>query len=169
MFLVKTPNIIDIEASGFGPQSYPIEVGLVLASGEKYCSLIRPAPGWTYWDTDAERVHRISRDVLETHGKPIAEVARQLNALLHNQTVYSDGWVVDNPWLIQLFFAAQVERRFTFSDLEMILSEQQMAIWHETKNAVIDDLSGRRHRASVDATVVQQTYIRTLNQFSRSA
>ena len=164
MSSLKTPNIIDIEASGFGPGSYPIEVGLALASGQKYCSLIRPAPGWTYWDTEAERVHRISRNTLETYGKPVDEVAMHLNALLRNQTVYSDGWVVDNPWLIQLFFKAQIERCFTFSDLEMILSEEQMTIWHATKNAVINDLSKSRHRASIDATIIQQTYLRTLNQ-----
>lgn len=169
MSLLKTPNIIDVEASGFGAGSYPIEVGVALASGEKYCSLIRPAPGWTHWDTDAERVHRISRATLETHGKPIKEVALHLNALLRNQTVYSDGWVVDNPWLIQLFFEAQVERSFTFSDLQMILTEEQMAIWHETKNDVIAELRKTRHRASIDAIIVQQTYLRTLSPYSRSA
>jgi hypothetical protein len=35
------PNIIDIEASGFGVDSYPIEVGIVLSTGQKYCALIK--------------------------------------------------------------------------------------------------------------------------------
>ena len=43
------PLIIDVEASGFGPLSYPIEVGLALSAGEKYCSLILPAADWTHY------------------------------------------------------------------------------------------------------------------------
>ena len=38
----RVPNIIDVEASGFGPHSYPIEVGLALGDGSKFCSLILP-------------------------------------------------------------------------------------------------------------------------------
>ena len=30
------PNIIDIEASGFSGESYPIEIGLVLGSDKKF-------------------------------------------------------------------------------------------------------------------------------------
>ena len=40
MSRIIRPDIIDIEASGFGPDSYPIEIGVALSSGEKYCSLI---------------------------------------------------------------------------------------------------------------------------------
>ena len=36
------PIIIDIEASGFGRGSYPIEVGLVLPDGTPHCFLIAP-------------------------------------------------------------------------------------------------------------------------------
>lgn len=43
----------------------------------------------------------------------------------------------------------------------MILSEAQMAAWHATKDRVLDDLALRRHRASYDAFVVQETWMRT--------
>ena len=36
------PTILDLEASGFGRDSYPIEVGYVLPDGSSFCSLIRP-------------------------------------------------------------------------------------------------------------------------------
>lgn len=39
----KTPNNIDVEASGFGGESYPIEVGVALDDDTKYCALIQPA------------------------------------------------------------------------------------------------------------------------------
>ena len=50
-----TPTIIDVEASGFGPYSYPIEIGVALDNGDKYCTLILPAPAWTHWDEEAEK------------------------------------------------------------------------------------------------------------------
>jgi hypothetical protein len=37
-----------------------------VANGHKYCSLILPEPDWTHWDAEAEKVHRIARDVLDT-------------------------------------------------------------------------------------------------------
>ncbi len=155
------PYIIDIEASGFGPFSYPIEVGVVLEAGTKYCSLIAPEPGWTHWDVSAEQVHRVPRDILETHGKPAVQVATSLNALLGNGTVYSDGWVVDQPWLIELFSRARVLQQFSISPLELILSEEQMAVWHEVKAQVIAELALTRHRASFDAMIIQETWCRT--------
>ncbi len=155
------PYIIDIEASGFGPHSYPIEVGVVLEPGTKFCSLITPEPGWTHWDDSAEKVHRVSRDILEAYGRPAVQVANSLNELLGSATVYSDGWVVDQPWLIQLFSRTRVRQQFSISPLEMILSEAQMAVWHEVKDRVVRELALTRHRASFDAMIIQETYFRT--------
>ncbi|MGR8918680.1 MAG: 3'-5' exonuclease [Gammaproteobacteria bacterium] len=157
----NSPPIIDVEASGFGAGGYPIEVGVALDDGTKYCTLILPAPDWTHWDDDAEKVHRISRDILETYGRPLVDVAQALNELLAGKTVYSDGWVVDKPWLTTLFHAAGVPLQFGVSPLEAILSEPQMAGWHAAKDAVIADLGVARHRASLDAWVIQETYRRT--------
>ena len=156
------PLIVDVEASGFGGESYPIEVGLALEDGSKFCTLIAPAPDWTHWDDDAEKVHRVSRDILETYGKPMQEVAEFLNTILAGKTVYTDGWVVDKPWLTTLFHAAGMQMDFTVSSLEMILSPEQMEIWHDTKDKVIDDMELKRHRASYDAMIIQETYKRTL-------
>lgn len=48
--------------------------------------------------------------------------------------------------------------------LEMILSEQQMDLWHDTKNSLILGMDGQRHRASADAELIQQTYMATRYQ-----
>lgn len=157
----QRPNIIDIEASGLGRGGYPIEVGVVLSSGNTYCALIAPAPEWEYWDADAEQVHGISKDVLRQHGKPIQQVAEELNAFIAEQTVYSDGWVVDKPWMLQLFQQSRVKPRFRLSALEILLKEPQMQIWSEIKSQVINDLSLKRHRASADALIIQETFVRT--------
>jgi len=157
------PLIVDVEASGFGGTSYPIEIGVALDDGHKYCSLVHPEPDWTHWDLEAERVHRISRDLLETYGRPAREVAQTLNELLATRTVYTDGWVVDKPWLSTLFQAARLEMQFRVSPLEMILSEVQMEEWHAEKARVLATLDLSRHRASHDAWVIQETYSRTRN------
>jgi len=161
---MQTPLIIDVEASGFGAVSYPIEVGIALESDKRFCSLIIPADDWTHWDESAEQVHHISRSTLHSCGNSLTEVANKLNSLLKNKTVYSDGWVVDKPWLIKLFHAAQVKMQFEVSQLELILTEYQMAHWYETRDQVIDDSNLTRHRASNDAWIIQETYKRTLLQ-----
>lgn len=161
------PLIIDVEASGFGPDSYPIEIGVALDEGKKYCSLVLPAPDWTHWDDEAEKVHRVSRDILEEYGKPMQDVARELNDLLQNKTVYTDGWVVDKPWISKLFDTCRISAEFTTSSLEMILSEPQMEIWHETKDRITSGMDAKRHRASYDALVIQQTWAETLRSMTR--
>ncbi len=155
------PNIIDVEASGFGPYSYPIEVGVVLNDGRRYCSLIKPAKEWTYWDESAEQVHHISREILHKHGKPLKKVAKELNEFVSEQTVYSDGWVVDSPWIRQLFYMAYLDPLFKVSPLEMILTESQMEAWHEAKDRLLDSCENKRHRASFDAVLIQKTFVKT--------
>jgi hypothetical protein len=161
MHKTARPYIIDIEASGFGPHSYPIEVGVALEPGAKFCSLIAPAPDWTHWDESAEKMHRVPRDILETYGKPAIQVALSLNELLRHSTVYSDGWVVDQPWLTYLFSTVGVSQGFVISPLESILTEPQMAVWHEVKDQVVAEFALTRHRASFDAVIIQETFLRT--------
>jgi len=158
---VFRPFIIDVEASGFGSNSYPIEIGVALESGMRYSALVKPAEDWTHWDDNAEKTHGISRDILDRHGRPIKEVAAKLNDLLEKRFVYSDGWVVDKPWVTQLFAAARLPQFFTVSAIEMIISEEQMAIWHEVKKEFMQRNHLQRHRASIDAFIIQETYVKT--------
>ncbi len=166
---LRIPSIIDVESSGFGPDSYPIEIGVAHASGARYCSLIKPRPDWTHWRADAEAVHGIDRALLARCGKAVGDVARDLNTLLDGQTVYSDGWVVDQRWVARLYHAAAIRQRFFLSPLEIILTEAQMTLWHRTKEAVIRERNLARHRASTDAGIIQETYKRTRDQLRRSA
>ena len=89
------PAIVDIEASGVGRGSYPIEVGLALPTGKTHCFLIRPEPEWTRWDREAEVMHGLNRGVVEAHGRGAPEVASRLNDILRGTTVFSDGWGFD--------------------------------------------------------------------------
>ncbi|MEQ8234665.1 MAG: hypothetical protein RLW61_00170 [Gammaproteobacteria bacterium] len=157
----RRPCVLDIEASGFGAASYPIEVGVVLDDDRRWCSLIVPQPDWTHWSAEAEALHGISRARLQASGRPVGEVARTLNELLAGRTVYSDGWVVDDRWLRRLFFAAAIEPAFHLSPLEAVLTEVQMAHWRDTRRRVAAELAVPRHRASSDAWVIQETWSRT--------
>ena len=100
---LSPPNVIDVEASGFGRGSYPIEVGFVTAEGERFCSLIRPPLHWTHWDDEAAAVHGLSRELLAKYGRSVEEVALVLNQRLAGRLVYCDAWFYDFNWLAVLF------------------------------------------------------------------
>jgi hypothetical protein len=155
--LDSLPPVLDIEASGFGSGSYPIEVGWVLADGRSFCSLIRPLPQWTRWDAQAEQVHHISRQTLTECGRTVDEVARLLDQHLRGQTVYSDGWGNDYPWLHQLYDAAGLQPSFRLESLRVLLDDHAAAGWAEAKAAVLQRTGMPRHRASADARVMQLT------------
>ena len=155
------PAIIDVEASGFGKHSYPIEIGVAFSDGEKFCGLIKPEPDWIYWDSKAEAVHQISREILGSNGVSAREMAEKLNTHLQGKTVYSDCWTVDKPWLDLLFHAANLRAEFRVRAIEMILDETQIDNWKNTHSYNIENSQMSRHRASADAELIQKTWIDT--------
>ncbi|MGH1371826.1 MAG: 3'-5' exonuclease [Cellvibrionaceae bacterium] len=157
---VSAPIVLDVEASGFDPHSYPVEIGFVTAEGKRFSRLIRPYPEWSHWCDDAEATHKITRAELLEHGTDGKQVAEELNQWLSSQTVYTDGWVFDKPWLIKLFDRARVPMSFWVSPLEMVLSESMMSHWDEAKASVQESFDEVRHRASTDAWFIQQVYLK---------
>ncbi len=149
------PCILDIEASGFGRRSYPIEVGYVLPDGQARCTLIRPPAHWTHWDPGAELVHHISRDTLLRHGRPAGEVAQLLNSDLTGLTVYCDGWGHDYPWLAALFDEAGLSPGFRLESVRMLLDESHLALLPDLQRQALQELGMVRHRASNDARALQ--------------
>ncbi|HEB28061.1 MAG TPA: hypothetical protein ENI05_09835 [Porticoccus sp.] len=155
------PLIIDVEASGFGRGSYPIEVGVALADGQSQCSIIRRETDWQHWDPKAELMHGISRETLDQYGRDAVGVATMFNDLLAGEVVYSDAWGNDSSWLGLLYDTANLPQRFRLESLRTLLSDAQLEIWHETKEQVIVEWGFERHRASNDALILQQTYYQT--------
>ena len=156
----NAPIVLDVEASGFGRQSYPIEVGFVLPSGTAYCTLIRPEPGWTHWDDAAEKLHHLSRSLVMARGLPAPDVAHQLNTRLNGCTVYTDGWANDYSWIGALYDAAGMSPRFKLENLRSLLREDEADHWHTMKQQVANELGTPRHRASTDARLLQLTLLR---------
>jgi len=158
--LIDAPAVMDIEASGFGQNSYPIEIGFVLSSGETYCSLIRPEPGWTHWDAEAERLHRIPKSTAVSHGRDARDVAQALNDRLNGLVVYCDGWAHDYVWLNVLFEAVALTPSFRLDNVLSLLSEREAAHWDIVKKQVTTEMRLQRHRASSDAKILQRTLLR---------
>ncbi|MCG8427786.1 MAG: hypothetical protein MI754_10565 [Chromatiales bacterium] len=155
-----TPAVIDIEASGFGSKSYPIEIGVVTPDKKGHCFLIKPAETWQYWDNSAEQMHGITQRILYDRGKPVEEVAHTLNMLFRGQTLYSDAWGHDISWLGKLFDICNIPQLFRLDSIRSLISDEQAAIWHPTKDQILQRMNLTRHRASSDARALQETYLK---------
>jgi hypothetical protein len=155
------PVILDIEASGFGAGSYPVEIGYVDVTGATWSAKIQPHADWLHWDDEAEKLHQQSRLDLMQYGQSAHEVAMHLNKQFAGQTVYTDGWYQDFVWLHSLYEAANLSPKFKLEDLRVTLSAEQKAAWHETKEAIRETYSLEQHRASTDAKVLQLTWLKT--------
>ena len=157
------PTLLDIEASGFGRGSYPIEIGLARTDGSTCAFLIQPLEEWTHWDPKAELLHGISRARLQREGYPVIEVARWLNdELAEIGIAYSDSWGYDNTWMSLLFHHAGMLPRFRLEALRRLLDERQLELWSTAKEALITECDIQRHRAGEDARLLQLTYEHTL-------
>jgi len=151
-------DFLDIEASGFGRGSYPIEIGIATAEGRCHCFLITPCNDWSHWDPAAEQVHGISRQLLHQHGLSVNHVAEQLNQLLAGRTLYTDAWGYDSSWLMRLYDAADRWPNFKLESLLTRLTESQRNQWHNARQQAFARISQRRHRASADARAAQLAY-----------
>ncbi len=149
------PCVIDIEASGFGRSSYPIEVGYVLGDGRARCMLVAPAPGWTHWDEGAAQVHGITRAALLQHGLGVHEVAAALNADLAGLVAYCDGWAHDYAWLGALYEAAGLSPSFKLETVNRLLGDTQLSQLDDHRRQALADMGLTRHRASNDARALQ--------------
>ena len=154
------PAVIDVEASGFGRGSYPIEVGYVLPDGRSDCMLIRPDDRWVHWDREAEALHGIARPLLLRYGRTATDVVERLDRALAGRIVYSDGWGNDLSWLSMLYDVAGRTFAFRLESLHTLLSEAQLAHWDRVKADVVREHPAARHRASADARTLQRTVVR---------
>jgi hypothetical protein len=153
---VSLPIVIDCEASSLSAESYPIEVGFVLEDGTVQNYLIRPEKKWTDWSEESSKIHNIPRERLYDEGLSVVEVARILNGQLADCTCYSDSSYHETFWLDRLFHAARTDRLFDIQNLFFLFSEGQQQKFFFKKNELF--ATRERHRAGVDAWVIQQAY-----------
>lgn len=160
LYAMKVPAILDVEASGFGRGSYPVEVGYVLEDGDSQCMLVRPAPDWNHWSCAAERLHHIRRADLLKYGLPTSVVADALNHHLCGRTLHTDAWGHDYSWLARLYDDAGRTPSFRLESLQALLTEGEIARWRTLKEQVALVLYLPRHRACADARLLQAAFVK---------
>ena len=147
---------VDVEASGLGPYSWPIEVGWAIGAEPPRSVLVRPAEGWSMqaWEKSAEALHRIPPDRLLAEGRDALDVALGLNAALGACTVYSDAPDYDSFWLFRLYDAAGVRPNYRLADLADLLTP----LWRGAPDALVREATVRAphtHRAAADVAHLQ--------------
>lgn len=155
-------NVIDLEASGLASDSYPIEVGIVLGTGQSFEALIKPLPHWQHWDMEAEAIHGITREQLDKDGQNIQTVCHQINQLCAGKTLYSDCWAHDARWLNLLFTEAGVKMNFQCSPIETFFDEADLVNWIEYKHEFSRASNITPHRALNDAVIIAETLERRM-------
>jgi hypothetical protein len=158
---------LDFEASSLKKNGFPIEVGWVFEEGRAEGHLIRPAPGWTDWDSGAEAIHNIPRARLEREGRPHDAVARRMVETLTGHDLFASAPSWDGKWLSLLLRASGLPRHaLRLRDTEVAQAESA-AEWLDTLltlgeaagaiREIIDavraeaERSAPRHRAVDDA------------------
>ena len=143
-------DVIDVEASGLDPDSYPIEIA-VSVDGQMREWLIRPKSAWTFWSVAAEGIHGISRDQLNSEGLPVEQVADELESFLSDKTVYSDAANWDQFWVFRLFPNHQPS--FQIAHLKDVLDWQ---LFLQNRQNLVESGQFQVHRAAEDVRLIQQ-------------
>lgn len=146
--------MLDVEASGLGHSSYPVEVALASSTGAHANFLIKPTTDWLEqgeWDKNAEKLHGLSQQQLLQHGDNIVSIAQQLNKYLCGKLVLCNDLTFDGFWLTQLFKAANTSVTFYLIDLSALFDywgEEKARLYKEEYSKM---LNTNEHRALPDA------------------
>jgi hypothetical protein len=151
---------IDIEASGLGAKSWPVEVGwALLGGGDAVGMLVLPDNSWSddAWDSAAQRLHGLERALLERKGIAVREICSAMNAALADADVYSDAPDWDGFWLFRLFSAGGVKQAFTLRDYGRLVRPLASGQEQDLLRRAVK-LAPRRHRAAADALHLRTLY-----------
>jgi hypothetical protein len=158
------PVFYDCEATCIG--GLPIEIGWAfaeLATGEitSESHLVKPPSYWDMepvWDPDAEKLHKISRSLLISDGRPPFEIARRMNESLAGRELFSDGPADDERWLRIVFDEAGFDPAFTIRRVHANVLIADLAAkrgWDSARYEVAKSEAARaaprKHRAEADA------------------
>lgn len=152
--------VIDVEASSL-VHGYPIEIGWATEDGRIGALLVRPHEEWRdlRWDSNAEHLHDLTRELLDERGVSPAEAVARLNGELVGCKCLSDAPAFDWRWLA---LALEYSDSETFSfDLLQVPIETALQFEAEHRdlraayvNAIVSEASRRRnHTAAGDAAV----------------
>jgi hypothetical protein len=142
--------ILDCEASGLHPDSYPVEVAWYdFETGEQDSFLIKPADHWNYWDTNAEEIHGLNQGQLVTDGLSVFHATMRLRKALADKAVYSDAPGYDDFWLQVLFEACDEDVPFPVKSVYDLVNQDQLG-----QLSTLLMFAKRPHRALDDCKVI---------------
>lgn len=153
-------QVVDVEASGLHPDSYPIEVGIydVYNPDNRISFYIKPEPNWTYWDYNAEQIHGLSREQIEEFGVPVTEACKRLNEIC-DSVLISDAPGFDANWLNVLYDAANMNPTFD------VVGIQTVVPWDRYSDCVAYMSQQKRpHRALADAELIARAVARFVHK-----
>lgn len=152
----------DVEASGLGAGSYPIEVGWTLADGTGGAVLVGHEPWLGFdqgWDPNAEHIHGLSKEHLLAHGLDADRAAEAVRAALAGRVLVSDAPGMDGMWLAELLAEAGApwQRPPVLDALDLFeaaLGDEVAAdiLWQAERR------SGHVHRAQPDSAVLWRVW-----------
>lgn len=150
--------ILDCEASGLHPDSYPIQVGWCELNGEaEDVFYIKPHEDWTYWSYESQGIHNIPRKTLYDVGIDVIEAANRLNEKLKGKVVCTDAPAYDGMWLDTLFETAGVKCEFVVCGIYDVLSfEQQCKLYN------VQEYYTHPHDALLDARLIKNLIKRAM-------
>ena len=150
---------VDFEASSLGRHGFPIELAWCDGTGAGESHLIRPAPEWTEWSTEAAAIHGIAWAELDRNGEPHTEVACRALDRLAGQTCYASAPSWDGQWMSRLLRAAGLPRHaIRLLDTDLAHADAAIAAPDAERARVIAEAHAAvaaegppRHRALPDA------------------
>lgn len=170
---VATPLIVDLEATGLGENSFPIEISWVNHKGKIFTHFISvEGVDNVEWDENISEINRITLEDLED-GLSVNEVVALLEESIGDGelVIYTDGVEWDEFWLRRLYSAAECKfPGFKFIPVEAIPLKKLMdsgldfSAAREEYNQVIEKLrmnTKKTHRAKDDVMF----HLKVINEF----
>lgn len=103
---------LDFEATGLGPDSYPIEIALVKADAQ-YTDLILPKPDWEGYG--AEHIHCIPEYLIHAHGVDVECIKQRIDEFVDGP-IWVDSITMDPFWFKKLYGP----NSFEFRDITLL-------------------------------------------------
>ncbi|WKJ88599.1 hypothetical protein QZJ86_11235 [Methylomonas montana] len=164
------PCFLDIEASSWHTNSFPIEIAWSTPQGLIECYLINPDSilEWKNWDFSAQSIHGISLDHCQENGIHPGFVCKQLSrSFPPGSVVYADGGPFDQYWIDQLYavctkhgFSRFLVRHSDDVILPLLTNvdiSKRQEYFDNLKNIARQKARGR-HRARVDVEYLIELY-----------
>lgn len=130
-------NIMTFKGSGRTYCSYPIGVGVALEDGTHYEAIIKPHHSWKSWCLKEESSHRISKEILDKHGKDLSTVCMELNALCKGKHLCNDDYIWAAHWLEKMYSVTETTPSFTCFPIEYVVDRDTLKDWDLRKNCIV--------------------------------